>query len=155
MYLSRRVRLPAFLSSFLHYTGRWPSWQAIPALAWVRLLLDPASGGPTGTSPAKLEGWSSSRTQPCPPRPPPEESALLTWGVCWSLKNHSVMLGPCPGDQGSIPGSESSPGGGHGNPLQFSGLENPMDRGAWRATVHGAAESQTRLNRHWLAGCRL
>ena len=40
------------------------------------------------------------------------------------------------GDTGSIPGSGSSPGGGHSNPLQYSCLENPMDRGAWRATVH-------------------
>ena len=39
-------------------------------------------------------------------------------------------------DMGSIPGMGSSPGGGHGNPLQYSCLENPMDRGAWRATVH-------------------
>ena len=39
-------------------------------------------------------------------------------------------------------GSGRSPGGGHGNPLQYSCLENPMDRGAWRATVPGAAESQ-------------
>ena len=38
---------------------------------------------------------------------------------------------------GSIPGSGKSPGGGHGNPLQYSCLENPMDRGAWWATVHG------------------
>ena len=36
--------------------------------------------------------------------------------------------------------------GGHGNPLQYSCLEDPMDRGAWRATVHGVAKSQTRLN---------
>ena len=41
------------------------------------------------------------------------------------------------GDTGSIPGSGRSPGGGHGNPLQYSCLENPMDRGAWGATVHG------------------
>ena len=40
----------------------------------------------------------------------------------------------------SISGSERSPKGGHGNPLQCSCLENPMDRGAWRATVHGVAE---------------
>ena len=40
------------------------------------------------------------------------------------------------GDVGSMPGSERSPGGGHGSPLQDSGLENPMDRGAWRAAVH-------------------
>ena len=44
------------------------------------------------------------------------------------------------GDIGSIPGSERSPGGGHGNPLQDSCLENPMDRGAWQATVHGVTE---------------
>ena len=41
------------------------------------------------------------------------------------------------GDMGLIPGSGRSPGEGHGNPLQYSGLENPMDRGAWRALVHG------------------
>ena len=49
------------------------------------------------------------------------------------------------GDMGSIPGSGRSPGGGHGNPLQYSCLENPMDRGAWRATVYGVAKSQTQL----------
>ena len=42
---------------------------------------------------------------------------------------------------GSIPGSGRSPGGGNGNPLQYSCLENPMDRGAWWVTVHGAAKS--------------
>ena len=40
-------------------------------------------------------------------------------------------------DEGLIPGLGRSPGGGHGNPLQYSCLENPMERGAWRATVHG------------------
>ena len=40
------------------------------------------------------------------------------------------------GNLGSIPGSGRSPGGGHGNPLQYSGLENPMDTGAWWTTVH-------------------
>ena len=47
------------------------------------------------------------------------------------------------GDTGSIPGSGRSPGEGNGNPLQYSSLENPVDRGAWRATVHGVAERQT------------
>ena len=46
-------------------------------------------------------------------------------------------------DTGSIPMSGRSPGEGHGNPLQFSYLENPMDRGAWWATVHGVAKSWT------------
>ena len=50
------------------------------------------------------------------------------------------------GDMGLIPGSRSSPGG-HGNPLQYSCLENSMDRGAWRVTVYGVAKSQTRLKR--------
>ena len=48
---------------------------------------------------------------------------------------------------GSIPGSGRSPGGGHGNPLQDSCLENSMDRGAWWALVHRVAQSQTRLKR--------
>ena len=48
---------------------------------------------------------------------------------------------------GSIPGPGRSPGGGHGNPLQYSCLENPMDRGAWRATVHGVTQSHTRQKR--------
>ena len=50
------------------------------------------------------------------------------------------------GDLGSIPGSGRSSGGGNGNPLQYSGLENPTDRGAWWAAVHGVAQSQTRLS---------
>ena len=50
------------------------------------------------------------------------------------------------GDQGSIPGSGRSPGEGNGNALQCSCLENSMDRGAWRATVHGVAKSQIQLS---------
>ena len=50
------------------------------------------------------------------------------------------------GDLGSIPGLGRSPGEGNGNPLQYSCLENPMDGGAWWATVHGVAKSQTRLS---------
>ena len=50
------------------------------------------------------------------------------------------------GDLGSIPGLERSPGGEHGNPLQYSCLENSMDRGAWQAPVHGIANSWTPLS---------
>ena len=49
------------------------------------------------------------------------------------------------GDVGLIPGSGRSPGEGDGNPLQYSCLENPMDREAWWTTVHGVSQSQTRL----------
>ena len=50
------------------------------------------------------------------------------------------------GDAGLIPGLERSPGEGNGSPLQYSCLENPMDRGAWWATVHGVAKRQTGLS---------
>ena len=50
------------------------------------------------------------------------------------------------GDLGLIPWFGRSPGEGNGNLLQYSCLENPMDRGAWRATVHGVAKSQTQLS---------
>ena len=46
-------------------------------------------------------------------------------------------------DVGSVPGSGRSPGGGHGNPLQYSYMENPMDRGAWQAAVHRVAQLDT------------
>ena len=49
-------------------------------------------------------------------------------------------------DLGSIPESGRSPAGGHGNPLQYSCVENPMDRGTWQAAVHGVAKSWTQLS---------
>ena len=51
-------------------------------------------------------------------------------------------------DRGSISGSVRFPGGGHGNPLQYSWPENLMDRGAWQARVHRVTQSQTRLKQH-------
>ena len=61
------------------------------------------------------------------------------------VKNLSASVGHGR-DAGSIPGSGNSPaGGGHGKPLQSSCLENPMDRGAWRAIIHGVTKSWTRL----------
>ena len=52
------------------------------------------------------------------------------------------------GDAGSIPGMGRYPGEENGNPHQYSCLENPMDRGAWQATVHGVTKSQTRLSNY-------
>ena len=49
-------------------------------------------------------------------------------------------------EAGLFPGSERSPGEGNGNPLQYSCLENTMDRGAWQATVHGVTKSQIQLS---------
>ena len=50
------------------------------------------------------------------------------------------------GDPGSVPKSGRYPGGGHGNPLQYSCLENPMDRGAWRLQSTGVTKSRTQLS---------
>ena len=58
------------------------------------------------------------------------------------VKNPSANVGDIR-DMGLIPGLGRSPGGGHGNTLQCSCLENTMDRGAWRATVYGVAKSHT------------
>ena len=66
-------------------------------------------------------------------------SDLLGLYLGVELLGHMIILG-------SVPGSGRSPGGGHGNPLQYSCLENPMDREAWWATVHGVAKSQTQLS---------
>ena len=56
-----------------------------------------------------------------------------------------------PGDAGLIPGLGRSPGGGNGNPFQYSCLENSMDRGTWWATVHGVAQSQTWFSTFWFS----
>ena len=57
------------------------------------------------------------------------------------VKNLSANAGDIR-DMGSIPGSGRPPGGGHGNSIQYSCLENPMDRGAWQAIVHGVTKSR-------------
>ena len=82
---------------------------------------------------------------------PPAKASLLH-GI--GILQHRDFLGGSEGkasacdaeDPGSIPGLGRSPGEGNGNPLQYSCLENPMDRGAWWPTVHGAAKSRTRLS---------
>ena len=81
------------------------------------------------------------------------------------MTNSSVLCFPCgsvvkapafnAGDLGLILGSGRSPGEGNGNALQYSCLENPMDRGAWWATVHGDAKSQTRLSGFISLSCPL
>ena len=73
----------------------------------------------------------------------PSQDHLLPWGL--SGKESACNAGAT-GDMGSIPESGRSPGGGPGIPLQYSCLENPMDRGAWWATVHRVTKSRTRLN---------
>ena len=64
------------------------------------------------------------------------------------LMAQQVKNPPANAETGSLPESGKSPGGGNGYPLQYSCLENPMDRGAWWATVLGIAKSRTRLSTH-------
>ena len=75
---------------------------------------------------------------------------MINWAsrVALVVKNPPVNAGDIR-DKGSIPGSGRSPGRGHGNPLHYSCLENPMDRGVWQATVHRIRKSQTCLK--WLS----
>ena len=63
----------------------------------------------------------------------------------WLSGKESAYNAGASGDIGSTSGSGRSPGGGHGKPLQYSCLQNPVDRGAWQATVHSVAKSQTQL----------
>ena len=74
---------------------------------------------------------------------PSLDSAGLKWDLGFSGGSVIKNLPASAGDVGLIPGSGRSPGGGHGSALQCSCLENPMDGGAWRAAVHGVAESST------------
>ena len=69
-----------------------------------------------------------------------EEWIKKIWYVCTVESAYNA------GDSGSIPGSGRSPGEGNGNPLQYSCLENSIDRGTWWATVHGVTKSQTQLS---------
>ena len=72
-------------------------------------------------------------------------SFYFTWGYATGGSEVKASARNA-GDLSSIPGLGRSPGEGTGNPLQYSCLENPMDGGAWWATVHGVAKSQTRLS---------
>ena len=85
----------------------------------------------------------------------------LNWLLmCWCLgfpggsavKNPPVSAGAT-GDMNLIPGSGRSPRGGNGTPLQYSCLENPMDRGAWQTTVHSVAKSWTQLKQLSMRAC--
>ena len=99
------------------------------------------------------------RSLPTSSRAPPradQSTFVSTYCVPEGFPGGSVVRNPPASaedsrDGGSTPGLGRSPGGEHGNPLQYSCLENPLDRGAWWATVHGVAKSQTRLSNKTVA----
>ena len=76
-----------------------------------------------------------------------QKNAKVIWILADFPGSSEVKASACnAGDQGLIPGLGRSPGEGNGNPLQHSCLENPMDGGAWKATVHGVTKSWIRLS---------
>ena len=93
-----------------------------------------------------VRGWPGECTGTCDYK----VSFLLLLMDCWSLGGSVVKNPPAnaedTGDVGSIPGSGRSPGGGNGNPFQYSCLENPMDRGDWQGIVHGVTKSRIGLS---------
>ena len=109
---------------------------------------------------AKTEpSWLSTRSPRTSFQPPPVRGEVdyaldALWAVLlqmlalprWLNGKESACIAGDTGNTGLISGLGRSPGEGNGHPLQYSCLENPMDRGAWRATAHGVAKSQTRLS---------
>ena len=77
------------------------------------------------------------------------------WPVIWGFPGGSLVKNPPAMQETRVRslGQKDSPGGGNGNPLQYSCLENSMDRGAWWATVHGVTKSQTQLSSHTTGQC--
>ena len=109
---------------------------------------------------AKTErSWLSTRSprtsfQPPPVRGEVDHALDALWADLlqmlglprWLSGKESVCIAGDTGNMGLISGLGRSPGKGNGHPLQYSCLENPMDRGAWQATVHGVAKSQTQTS---------
>ena len=84
----------------------------------------------------------------------PWEAPSVVSRSMWSIPRPPRWFSAKPGDKSLTPGAVRFSGGGNGNPLQYSCLGNPMDGGAWRATVHGVTKNQTdaehRANSSWL-----
>ena len=136
-------------TSWLRDIGESPHFPSLSLpMCKIRVIAVPAS-------------WGSCELQKCPARNVPRESWSQQFVRKLKLHNHQALqtMGfPCSsvgkesacstGDPGSIPGLGRSPREGNGNPLQYSCLENSMDRGAWWAIVHGVTKSRTQLSNY-------
>ena len=120
-----------------HREGRQLQSRAGGLSSWSRRT----GGGRGGAAALRFEaGWC---TQGGAVRRNDRVRVALLPSVVLVVKNPPANAGDAR-DAGSMPGSTRAPGEGHGNPLQYPCLENPMDRGAWRATVHGVSKSPTK-----------
>ena len=140
---------PSALQSALSFTFTIESSSPAP---WKRdclpLILQMGKPGhreersiPRSHTASKLQSWDSN--------PGSSPSLILKGSEGFphgSVGKESTCNAGDTGDVSSVPGSGRSPGGGNGNPLLYPCLGNPMDRGAWRATVHGVAKSWTQLS---------
>ena len=129
LFLKSLLNLLQCCFCFMFFLWPWGMWDSSsPAQHWTHTLC---------TGRLSLNYWAT--------------GAVLT-GSCFYLEQPQGFPGGSVGsawnarDVGSIPGSGRSPGEGNGYSLQYSCLENSMDRGAWRATVHGVAKNQTWLS---------
>ena len=100
----------------------------------------PPSPNKQGLKPLFLKGYITLKIEFCSKR------TYIRGRTCFLGGSEVKVSASNVGDPGLIPGLGRSPGEGNGNPLQYSCLENSMDGGAWQATVHGVAKSQTRLS---------
>jgi len=126
----------------------WDGWMASPT-QWTWVWVNSRSWWWTGR-PGVLQSMGSQRVRF---RSLPHiihftmiKSSSIKGLPTWHSGNEPSCPAGDTGDVGSVPGSWRCPGGGHGSPLQYSCLENSMDRGAWWATVHGVTKSQTRMS---------
>ena len=128
------LTLQARLRGFTAFVAMESEW----ALAWGSLVTSYDSR------------WYWSLGDPVPPCETDPDQGFILFHQCKSHQGFpggsEVKASACnAGDLGSIPRSGRSPGGGNGNPLQYSCLENPRDGGAWWAIVHGVVKSRTQL----------
>ena len=101
----------------------------------------------------RISDWPELPTEKKKKSPSPNEIFSASYASKVSINNNNIKRNPPASaedirDAGSIPGSGRSPGEGICNPLQYSCLGNPIDRGAWRAAVHGVIKSRTQLSMH-------
>ena len=113
----------------------WSTDRVLDSCHWIGYGQLPLTECPPGAGPQAQPLWMFSHELSwCPP--------FCRWGN-WGLERFSGLPGLTAQEEAELRFQFRSPGGGCGNPLQYSCLENPMDRGVWGATVHGVAKSQT------------
>ena len=135
--------LPAPQKGTVNSSEGWGYWLSVRETPWC--LMTTFSGLPSH-SPGLQSGSRNIQSRPSLPPTDSARPSSMSMDFLMAQQVNNLPAKQDTRDLDLIPGSGRSPGGGHGNPLQDSCLENPSDRGAWRATVHGGAKSQRQLS---------